>query len=241
VKASPAAVPSTASTLGGVARATSRPSSSKTAPSSPSVTTRSFCGPIISASYWFATTRSGSTASGRAGAALTQSQSAWMRASRIASSGISSWQRTSPPVEKPPTVAFAPGTTTMAFSPSSATRMIAIPVGASTSRTSSSTPAARKPASASPAFASAPTAPVMRTLAPSRAAATAWFAPLPPGNRSSVAPLSVSPGLGSRSTFATRSRLIDPTTLSRVLGGKCAQVDRGAFEVLAQVEETGPE
>src|SRR5207237_1167337 len=37
VKASPAAVPSTATTDGGAARATSRPSSSSTAPSSPSV------------------------------------------------------------------------------------------------------------------------------------------------------------------------------------------------------------
>jgi hypothetical protein len=31
--------------------------------------------------------------------------------------------------------------------------------------------------------------------------------------RSRVAPLSVSPGRGRRSTFATRSRLIDPTTV----------------------------
>ena len=40
----------------------------------------------------------------------------------------------------------------MTFSPSSATRMIATPVGASTSRTSSWTPAARSPASASSAI-----------------------------------------------------------------------------------------
>src|SRR5262245_9077985 len=117
--------------------------------------------------------------------------------------------------------------------------MIATPVGASTSRRSSSTRAARSPASASSAFASFPTEPTIRTRAPSRAAATAWFAPLPPGMRSSVAPLSVSPGRGSRSTFATRSRLIDPTTVSS--GGKRAEVDRRALQVLAQVEETGPE
>jgi hypothetical protein len=69
----------------------------------------------------------------------------------------------------------------------------------------------------------------------------------------------VAPGRGSRSTFATRSRLIDPTTesskalacdagqwRSRGLGsrdrlsGKCAQVERRAFQVLAQVEQARP-
>src|SRR5688500_5235021 len=79
----------------------------------------------------------------------------------------------------------------------------------------------------------------MRTSAPSRAAPTAWFAPLPPGIRSSVAPVSVSPGRGSRSTCATRSRLIEPTTASS--GGKGAQVARGPLEVLAQVEQPRPE
>ena len=39
------------------------------------------------------------------------------------------------------------------------------------------------PASASSAKASSPTAPTIRTRAPSRAAATAWFAPFPPGKR----------------------------------------------------------
>src|SRR5262245_46011111 len=57
--------------------------------------------------------------------------------------------------------------------------------------------------------------------------------------RLSVPPLSVSPGRGSRSTLATRSRLIEPTTVSS--GGKRAQVDRRALEVLAQVEQAGPE
>ena len=42
--------------------------------------------------------------------------------------------------------------------------------------------------------ASSPTAPIMRTFAPSRAAATAWFAPLPPGCASKRAPRTVSPG-----------------------------------------------
>src|SRR5207248_2935847 len=74
-------------------------------------------------------------------------------------------------------------------------------------------PAARRPASASSASGSLPTAPTSRTRAPSRAAATAWFAPLPPGKRSKALPARVSPGRGSRATRATRSRLIDPTTV----------------------------
>src|SRR6266511_1626404 len=77
--------------------------------------------------------------------------------------------------------------------------------------------------------------------------------------RSSVAPVRVSPARGRRSTFATRSRLIEPTTVTEAvacdadprrlgrlcrrsrLRGKRAQVARGTLEVLAQVEETGPE
>src|SRR5262249_30767678 len=78
----------------------------------------------------------------------------------------------------------------------------------------SSTPASTSPASASSAKSSSPTAPTSRTRAPIRAAATAWFAPFPPGKRRSSAPLTVSPSRGSRSTRATRSRLIDPTTVS---------------------------
>ena len=81
-------------------------------------------------------------------------------------------------------------------------------------RTSSSTPASTSPASASSASASSPTAPTIRTRAPSRAAATAWFAPLPPAKRSNARPATVSPARGSRATRATRSRLIEPTTVS---------------------------
>src|SRR4029079_5945537 len=103
-------------------------------------------------------------------------------------------------------------------------------------------PASRSPASASSAWESDPTQPTNRTSAPSRAAATAWLAPLPPGKRSNVAPLTVSPGRGSRSTRATRSRLTDPTTVRLVLGGKRAQVlGRAPEQVLAQVEEAGPQ
>src|SRR4029078_2183915 len=72
--------------------------------------------------------------------------------------------------------------------------------------------------------------------------ATAWLAPLPPGKRSKLASVTVSPGCGKRSQRATRSRLMLPTTVRETLGGKRAQVvDRAVQEVLAQVEEAGPE
>ena len=106
-----------------------------------------------------------------------------------------------------------PGATTIWFSPSSPTTISATPVGSSTRRTPSrSTPPSSSSASASSANGSSPTAPTIDTLAPRLAAASAWFAPFPPGTRSKVAPVSVSPGRGSRSQRATRSRLIDPTT-----------------------------
>src|SRR5947207_1583255 len=57
--------------------------------------------------------------------------------------------------------------------------------------------------------------------------------------RSKDSAVTVSPGRGSRSTLATRSRLTDPTTV--ISGGKRAQIVDRALEVLAQVEQTGPE
>src|SRR5215208_1584710 len=120
--------------------------------------------------------------------------------------------------------------------------MTATPVGASTSTTSRSQPASRRPESASSANESRPTAPTKRTRAPRRAAPTAWFAPLPPGAGKNSASLTVSPGLGRRYTRATRSRFADPTTVSATSGGKGAQVlDRTPEQVLAQVEEAGPQ
>src|SRR4029450_6210439 len=104
----------------------------------------------------------------------------------------------------------------------------------------SSTPARRSPASASSANESSPTAPQKRTCAPRRAAATAWFAPFPPGTRSSVASVTVSPGRGRRPTRAPRSRSAEPTTVSSG-GNRPEVVQRAVEEVLAQVEEPGPE
>ena len=95
--------------------------------------------------------------------------------------------------------------------PAPSTRMRATPVGSSTRCAASSSRSSS--GSASSAKASRPTLQTNRTSAPSRAAATAWFAPLPPLTRSKEAPVTVSPGRGSRSTRATRSRLTLPTTL----------------------------
>src|SRR5262249_47467887 len=97
---------------------------------------------------------------------------------------------------------------------SASTVINAIPVGASFGSQRSLTPASRSPARASAAKASLPIAPTIRTSAPSRAAATAWFAPFPPGPREHVAPVTVSPARGSRAARTTRSRLIEPTTVS---------------------------
>src|SRR5699024_397946 len=62
--------------------------------------------------------------------------------------------------------------------------------------------------------ASGPTAPTIRVRAPRRAAAAAWFAPLPPGDRDSRPPPTVSPGAGRRSVLAVMSALMLPTTVS---------------------------
>ena len=53
---------------------------------------------------------------------------------------------------------------------------------------------------------------LIATLDPARRAASAWFAPFPPGVIENEWPARVSPALGSRSTVAVRSRLIDPKT-----------------------------
>src|SRR5438105_1544695 len=220
VKASPAAVPSTASTEGGAARATSSPSSRSTAPSTPRVThTRPARSPSASSSSWFTTVSSASGAFSRAGAALRKNRGASSAARATVSAGISCWPSTASasPLARSsgPSSAFAPGATTMVVSPAASTVISAIPVGASFTSQHSSTPASRNPASAAAAFSSRPTAPTIDTLAPSRAAATAWFAPLAPGMRMKRAPLKVSPGRGSRSACTARSRLIEPTTVNR--------------------------
>ena len=200
VKASPAAVPSTASTCGGFARVTSFPSSSRTAPSSPRVTRdqRLVAERPRPRSDW-RPRGPRRRPSGRAGRRVDAKPLApAARASRTASSGISSWQSTVARGGEPrPRVAFAPGTTTITFSPSSSTRMIATPVGASTCFDVQRDAGFAETGQRLAGIRVAADAADQRTSAPSLAAATAWFAPLPPGIRSSVAPLTVSPGRGS--------------------------------------------
>lgn len=70
-----------------------------------------------------------------------------------------------------------------------------------------------------PAFAarpksSAPWAPINVTRAPARAAATTWFAPLPPAYRVNSPPSNVSPGCGSRSHWMAKLGL-RPTSWRR--------------------------
>ena len=77
------------------------------------------------------------------------------------------------------------------------------------------TPAAWRLARRSRPNASCPRQPCISTRAPARAAATAWLAPLPPGNCANLPPETVSPGAGRRSTYTTRSVLMLPKTYTR--------------------------
>ena len=54
--------------------------------------------------------------------------------------------------------------------------------------------------------------PIILTALPARRAASAWFAPLPPGAVRKSVPGTVSPGFGMRLTLPMRSRLIEPKT-----------------------------
>lgn len=145
--------------------------------------------PSSAASISFATTTpTESTRSARSaspdGAALsnTNAQASLARAtaSRIGSARSSRCRtrnvsgESSPSSQSAATRAFTPLAHMIRFSPSGATPIIANPVVPSRWRTRErSTPAASRLASAGPACASSPTAPIMRTRAPARAAASA--------------------------------------------------------------------
>ena len=94
----------------------------------------------------------------------------------------------------------APVQTTMAFSPEAAsTSTAAAPVAAASERaTSGRTPASAQAASPISAKESRPIRDMNCTSAPSRAAATAWFDPLPPGLSATLSPMTVSPIRGRR-------------------------------------------
>src|SRR5260221_7176176 len=65
---------------------------------------------------------------------------------------------------------------------------------------------------------SPPTRATNVTCAPTRAAATAWLAPLPPAAVVRSPPKTVSPGIGSRSARTIISVLDEPTTMTRAGG-----------------------
>jgi len=113
--------------------------------------------------------------------------------------------------------ALAPEATTIWFSPAAFTAISATPVAALASVRQSvrSTPSARSKASAASALASAPTQAISVTAPPRRRAASAWLAPLPPGWKARLAPVTVSPGAGRVAAEATMSRLTDPTMTMR--------------------------
>ena len=87
--------------------------------------------------------------------------------------------------------AFAPEATAIWFSPAASTAISATPVGRRGEPLHAPRrrcPPPRAAASASSPSSSSPTAPIIRTAAPARAAATAWLALLPPPWRSNVPP-----------------------------------------------------
>ena len=113
---------------------------------------------------------------------------------------------------------LAPPATAIRLRPSPSTQTAAQPVGPSLSSTPlASTPASRRLSRIIVPNTSRPTRPTMATFAPSRTAATAWLAPLPPGTERYPVPSTVSPGRGRAGRANTRSMLIEPKT--RITGG----------------------
>ena len=114
---------------------------------------------------------------------------------------------------------LAPETTTMPLRPLSSTTIRATPddrpgtvLTAETSTWSVSSPLRSWCPKAS-----SPTQPIIAVRAPRRAAATAWFAPLPPGTVENPPPSSVSPGTGRRGARTTRSMFRLPTTTTSLM------------------------
>src|SRR5262245_52220815 len=81
-----------------------------------------------------------------------------------------------------------------------------------------------------PANGSAPTRPTMRTRPPSRAAAIAWFRPLPPAPIASPFARSVSPGRTKRGTRTDTSTFRLPTTAMSRTRASYASAAAGARE-----------
>src|SRR6478609_11062803 len=141
----------------------------------------------------------------------------------IVGSGISNWLTATSPfvsgtdaTSSTPTSALLPGMTTMVLS-ASATVMMAVPVCASAVSLiePGSMPCALRNVLSSAPNASVPSRPISVVFTPSRDAATAWFAPFPPGKYSTCRPATVSPTLGWRSAVATTSMLMLPAIKTR--------------------------
>ena len=219
VNASPAAVPSTASTAGGSARATSSPSSSSTAPSAPSV---SATRPSRRAERLELV----AVDDGEVGVDVDRPRGRGVEAEEpgcllpgaehglVGDLELGRAPRRSARARRRRAPRSRPARPTIWFSPLASTRISATPVGTSTRRGRERQPFLPRRAPRR-AKTSVPTEQTSVTSAPRRAQATAWFAPLPPGTRANVAPVTVSPARGRRSTRATRSRLTVPTTVIR--------------------------
>ncbi len=113
---------------------------------------------------------------------------------------------------------FAPGTPIMRFSALSTIVINATPDAWSGSRVTPavSTWSAWSAAGSMAPKTSLPTRPTMLAVAPMRAAATAWFAPFPPGAVKKLCPRSGSPQSGKRGARTTRSILMLPKTTTPI-------------------------
>ena len=210
MSASPAPVLSTAVAGNG---ASSVPAGSRRTPRRPSVrTTAGGCSPPSAASSVSLTTATSKRATSDAGSlpagaglmiAVARPARAAASVPSTAAGGASPWvsQTAASTMGGGAIRALAPGMATITFSLVSSTRIRATPVGSPVRATSETpTPASASAASTWSPWASRPQAPKKRTGAPARAAATAWFAPLPPGAYARRLPSTVSPGRGRRST-----------------------------------------
>ncbi len=101
---------------------------------------------------------------------------------------------------------------TMAFSPSSRTSTTEVSVGNARPARCAARPGSRPISAESAAASSRLTAAWNSTAAPARAAATAWFNPLPPSPTTQSRATSVSPGTGNRATVSVVSRQRLPIT-----------------------------
>jgi hypothetical protein len=174
------------------------------------------------------TAASSSAGTGRAGAALSTTRVPAARATCAAafttSTGTSSWHSSTSAASiaarsasvRLTNAPFAPGVTTIAFSPAASTMITATPDPPYTTRRwPVSTPDAVSLARSVTPNESEPIAPRNEQRAPARVAAIAWLAPFPPGTVVKPSPSTVSPGLGSTGAVATRSMLALPTTTTR--------------------------